>query len=472
MSAVKQIKLVTLHGSADVPSELPLEEPIISFGRSTNNILAINDSKVSRYHGEIALEDGVYVIRDLGSTNGVQVNGKRVEFSPLKAGDTLQIGDTKFRVDPLHEESDNLPPRTMPEEVEPFSQRPTVPGIAALASGPKTPPQFGGAALAVEPEPESAAPPPPVVVAPPEPVPVVLSLPAPEHARPREGLALVVPVTGFRNAARAVGWDALRAWFNARLLAASPSGQRYGLAAPRALTVVAPPGCGKTYLWRHLAASQDLECLKVDLSGLVLAAPERWVDAVRAATEAVDAGPRRVVALDDLDQVLARLGALGDAAKSAAAAVSEVLARWLAARDAAPLVVITASSPRHLHPALLRRGAAVTEVFWLDLPGEAERAALLDALLERHGMPSRKVDVDAVARSTEGFSAAQLAFLVEDALFAALAEGRDAGTEHLLEACSGVPPLARWAGAELAELRGWAQLSARAASRGTATLLS
>lgn len=479
-----QIKLVTLHGSADVPSELPLEDAIISFGRSTNNILAINDSKVSRYHGEIALEDGVYVVRDLGSTNGVQVNGRRVESSPLNPGDELQIGDTRFRVAaPM-----NAPPRTDPEFAQAaqggpsgLAQRPSAPAFAA--SGPKTPPQFAGSMPAPlaslrdrEPVPgspraEAAFEPSRVAeAARSEPPPVVLAMPALDHAARRDSVSLVVPVTGFRSAAQAVGWESLRGWFSARMLAASPAGQRYALAAPRALTVVGPPGCGKTHLWRHLAAANELEALRVDLAALVLAPPDRWIDAVRAATEAVDAGPRRVIALDDLDSVLVRLGALSDAAKSAAAAVSELVARWLSVRDAAPLVVITASSPRHLHPALLRRGAAISEVFWLDLPAETERVGLLAALLERHGVTSRTIDVDTVARSTEGCSAAQLAFLVEDALFAALSAGRDAGTEHLLEACSGVPPLARWAGQELAELRGWAQLSARQASRGAAIL--
>ena len=73
---------------------MPLDMPIISFGRSTNNILAINDHKVSRYHGEISLEEGVYVIRDLGSTNGTIVDGARVSEASLQDGSIIRIGET------------------------------------------------------------------------------------------------------------------------------------------------------------------------------------------------------------------------------------------------------------------------------------------------------------------------------------------------------------------------------------------
>ena len=489
------IKLVTLHGASELPAEVLLDQLIVSFGRSTNNILSLNDHKVSRYHGEISLEEDGYVIRDLGSTNGVSVNGRRVEAAPLSPGDVVQIGDTRFRVDPAVEIGEQGSERRAPSfpgrrsfqtsgdaidpaalETLPFgleSEPAVTPGRAPETSGAGRAPESRAAAQAfaiattapfARPAGslDAALADPPTVVVP------AGAMPEPQtavSARRSGAPGLVIPVRGLRDAAAASGWDALRAWLGARALSASPAGQRYGLPAPRALTIVAPPGCGKTHLWRHLAAAHELEAVRLELANLVLAPPGTWVDATRAAVDAVDGARRTLVALDDLDQVLGRLAGLGAAAKDAAAAAGEVLVRWLAERDDEPLVVITASS-RHLHPALLRRGPAVTEVFWLDLPGPSERAALLNALLERHGVNGRNLDTAEIARAADGFSHAQLAFLVEDALFAAVAERRDVGTEHLLAARAGVTPAAL--SAAIGDLRRWALACARPAVRGTA----
>jgi pSer/pThr/pTyr-binding forkhead associated (FHA) protein len=55
------------------------------------------DSTVSRRHAVIALDGGGHVIRDQGSSNGTFVNGARVAEAPLRPGDEVSIGGTRFR---------------------------------------------------------------------------------------------------------------------------------------------------------------------------------------------------------------------------------------------------------------------------------------------------------------------------------------------------------------------------------------
>lgn len=61
--------------------------------------LVLDDEKVSRKHAEIGLYGpDAYVLRDLASTNGTFVNGRRVsEKTRLKHWDLIQIGDTQIR---------------------------------------------------------------------------------------------------------------------------------------------------------------------------------------------------------------------------------------------------------------------------------------------------------------------------------------------------------------------------------------
>lgn len=79
----------------------PLEPPGIVIGRGTDADLRINDPGVSRRHAEIRVEAGaepqVSVI-DLGSTNGMLVNGRKVQQATLQDGGTVKIGNTTMTV--------------------------------------------------------------------------------------------------------------------------------------------------------------------------------------------------------------------------------------------------------------------------------------------------------------------------------------------------------------------------------------
>jgi hypothetical protein len=68
-------------------------------GRSRECDVVLGDSNVSRRHARITLDDAAgWMIEDLGSTNGVQVNGSRITGPhPLRAGDRLDVGTVSAR---------------------------------------------------------------------------------------------------------------------------------------------------------------------------------------------------------------------------------------------------------------------------------------------------------------------------------------------------------------------------------------
>ena len=66
-------------------------------GRSRDSDIPVDDPNVSRRHAEIRHEDGAYWIVDLGSTNGVTVNGERVKRAKLEPDDTVVLGTTELR---------------------------------------------------------------------------------------------------------------------------------------------------------------------------------------------------------------------------------------------------------------------------------------------------------------------------------------------------------------------------------------
>jgi hypothetical protein len=65
-------------------------------GRSRECDLVIDDPNISRRHAELRHQDDGWTVVDLGSTNGVKVNGKRVQQAGLNAGDEVTLGVTKL----------------------------------------------------------------------------------------------------------------------------------------------------------------------------------------------------------------------------------------------------------------------------------------------------------------------------------------------------------------------------------------
>lgn len=95
ISGLGEASLLLIEGDLDDP-EITLSENT-SIGRSPSNDIVLKESKVSRQHATIHYRNGQYVLVDLKSSNGVFVNGAKVEEATLNDGDELSIGSFKFQ---------------------------------------------------------------------------------------------------------------------------------------------------------------------------------------------------------------------------------------------------------------------------------------------------------------------------------------------------------------------------------------
>lgn len=78
--------------------DFPISKPSTLIGRGEECSMRVPLSQVSRKHCELIQNNGYLKLKDLGSSNGTYVNGKRVLEKKLKAGDRLQIGSLVFTV--------------------------------------------------------------------------------------------------------------------------------------------------------------------------------------------------------------------------------------------------------------------------------------------------------------------------------------------------------------------------------------
>jgi pSer/pThr/pTyr-binding forkhead associated (FHA) protein len=75
-----------------------LDKPILVVGRHPDCDVMIDSKKVSRRHCCLAMVNGTLVVRDLGSTNGVRINGQRVDEGRVKIGDEVTIANISYKL--------------------------------------------------------------------------------------------------------------------------------------------------------------------------------------------------------------------------------------------------------------------------------------------------------------------------------------------------------------------------------------
>ena len=147
--------------------KLDLPETGIILGRSAESAdLVIEDGQVSSRHCQLRLENSLWSIADLDSSNGTQVNGQAIQTVVLKDGDQISLGDTVFtfggsgQTGPLEQAVSAMPGEALPPEAVTGQENATTletmpaPVVEPIAAAPAEP----VTAVPAEPEPKPAAP--------------------------------------------------------------------------------------------------------------------------------------------------------------------------------------------------------------------------------------------------------------------------------------------------------------------------
>jgi predicted component of type VI protein secretion system len=98
-AALMPLCLVSLDEGPDVV----VDRAVIVVGRHPQCDVRLDSIRISRRHCCMTPDQGDLVIRDLGSTNGIRINGQRVEMGRVRPGDEVSIAHIRFRL------SSNLP---------------------------------------------------------------------------------------------------------------------------------------------------------------------------------------------------------------------------------------------------------------------------------------------------------------------------------------------------------------------------
>jgi pSer/pThr/pTyr-binding forkhead associated (FHA) protein len=129
---------ITVADRTPQPYRFQLDRLKVNMGRGSENDIVIDDGSVSVRHAVMERLDGGYQLRDLGSTNGIKLEGLQREIIPLRHGLSVKIGDVSFDFTLTEEEREALA-REKPPVESPIVREEPAAAAAVAAAGPRRP---------------------------------------------------------------------------------------------------------------------------------------------------------------------------------------------------------------------------------------------------------------------------------------------------------------------------------------------
>ena len=254
----------------------------------------------------------------------------------------------------------------------------------------------------------------------------------------------------------------LRDWIAKRKSALTPEGQRFGLVPPKGILITGVQGCGKSLAARAVAGDWGYELARLDAGALY----DKYVgESEKRLRKALDLAQKLapvVLWIDEIEKAFASAGSSGDADAGLSQRLLATLLTWMQDRESGVFLAATSNNITVLPPEMLRKGR-FDEIFFVDLPNTAARAALFTLHLKKRGRDASAFDVSKLAAASEGFSGAEIEQAIAAGLYSAFSKKQQLSTEILLAEIAGTQPLSVTRAEEIAAIRDWAKSRAVAA---------
>ena len=282
-----------------------------------------------------------------------------------------------------------------------------------------------------------------------------------EKGRALKHHGLVEVVEGVASLHDIGGLEYLKDWLIRRSGAFGSAARDYGLPAPKGLLITGIPGTGKSLTAKATAGAFGLPLLRLDMGrvfGGIVGQSEANLRAVFGIAEAM---APCVLWIDEIEKGFSGTQ-LGATDSGTSARVFGSFLSWMQEKSCAVFVVATANDVSKLPPEFLRKGR-FDEMFFVDLPDVRERGHIWRIVISRHGRNPADFDTEALARSCDQYTGAEIEAVFIDALHEAYAEGREPSPADLMAAMSTTVPIARLMDGNIVALRTWAKGRAREA---------
>jgi ATP-dependent 26S proteasome regulatory subunit len=213
--------------------------------------------------------------------------------------------------------------------------------------------------------------------------------------------------------------------------------RKYGLSVPNGILLYGPPGCGKTYIARHLA--EELGHYFVEVIPSELASPfiHQSVVRIREMFDLAAEHAPAIVFIDEFDALVPARKDLGGHQQYKSEEVNEFLSHLNKCSEKGIFVIAATNRPEMIDSAVRRTGR-LDKLIYVGPPDEAARREMLDFYLK--GRPSvPDLSIKNLAETLGGYSASDLEVLVNEAARIALKEREPISMKSFVIAMERIP---------------------------------
>jgi len=260
------------------------------------------------------------------------------------------------------------------------------------------------------------------------------------------------------------GMELLKDWLDKRSASFTDKARDFGIPAPKGILLIGVQGCGKSLLAKAVAAEWNLPMLKLDVGRIFGSLVGQSEENIRKAISVSESVAPCVLWADELEKGFAGVGGSGVSDSGTTARVFSTFLTWMQEKTKPVFLIATANQVSALPPEMLRKGR-FDEIFFIDLPDLKERQAIVKIHLEKRKRDPKKFKIRALAAAMKGFSGAEIEQVIVGALFNAFDAGRELTQEDILGEAKAIVPLSVMMHEEIDELRTWAEMRTRPASK-------
>ena len=214
---------------------------------------------------------------------------------------------------------------------------------------------------------------------------------------------------------------------------------------------------------KAIASLWKLPLLRMDVGKIFGGIVGQSEENIRKAIRVAESTAPNIVWIDELEKGFSGTQSSGISDGGTTARVFGTFIAWLQDKTAPCFVVATANDVSALPPELLRKGR-FDEIFFVDLPGETERVEIFSIHLKKRHRDPANFDLALLAKTSHGYSGAEIEQAVISAMYDAFDLGRELTTEDILAVIKQSVPLSLTMKEKIDILRFWAETRARPAS--------
>jgi ATP-dependent 26S proteasome regulatory subunit len=259
------------------------------------------------------------------------------------------------------------------------------------------------------------------------------------------------------------GLSVLKDWLQKRAITFTEEARRFGLPSPKGILILGVQGCGKSLCAKAVSNMWQQPLLRFDMGRMFGSLVGSSEENVRRAIAVAESVAPTILWVDEIDKAFSGAQSSGGTDGGTTARVFGTFLTWLSEKTAPVFVVATANDISQLPAELLRKGR-LDEIFFVDLPSEAERLEVFRIHLVKRGRNPDSFDLPALVSASTNFSGAEIEEAIISALYDAFYAGQELATEHILAAVGETVPLAKTMDEQISRLRTWADGRARNAS--------